>query len=125
MCLSYPIKTANIETDNFLDGVHNPKEEARSCQRFVVDSEPEGARHKVFIYAIENVKATTVDKKFDNFFINSSCGATLNLAVGLGSNKKTNREDAGLKIFYAHEKKNLPDRPKLEFIEDDLIRLQD
>ena len=61
---------------------HRLKEESRSCQRFLVDSELERARHRVFNYTIENVNAQIVDEIFDHIFNNSKCAAKVNLDFG-------------------------------------------
>ena len=49
---------------------HRLREELRSCQHFLVTSELERARHKVFNYAIQNLNAKVVDEKLVNFFNN-------------------------------------------------------
>ena len=73
---------------------HRLKEELPSCQHFLVDSELERARHKVFSYAIENLKAEVVDEKLDHFYNNLKRAAKVNLAFGfiLG-----NIEDGGFR----------------------------
>ena len=47
---------------------HSLREELRSCQHFLVESELERARHKKFNYAGENLNETIVNKKLDHFF---------------------------------------------------------
>ena len=42
---------------------HSLREELRSCQHFLVDSELERARHKVFNYAVETLNETIVNEK--------------------------------------------------------------
>ena len=49
------------------------REELCSRQHFLVDSEIERARHKVINYAMENLNAKIVDKKFDQLFKNLKC----------------------------------------------------
>ena len=61
---------------------HRLREELRSWQHFLVDSEPEKARHKVFNYARENLNAKIVDGKLDHFFNNLKWAAKVNLAFG-------------------------------------------
>ena len=67
-------RTRNVDVDveHILGDVedHRLREELRSCQHFLVDSERERGRHKLFNYAIENLKAKTVDEKVDHFYIN-------------------------------------------------------
>ena len=61
----FPIKTTNVGPADIIDHVNdmNLKEELPSCQLFLVDSELEVVRHKVFNYAIDNLNAKIVDKK--------------------------------------------------------------
>ena len=68
----FPIKTLNVELDDFIDKVDgtNLKEELRSCQRFLVDSQLKRVRHKVSNYALEKLKAAMVDEDLDHFFKN-------------------------------------------------------
>ena len=62
---------------------HSLRKELRSCQHFLVDSELESARHKVFIYAVETLNETIVNEKLDHFFNNLKCAAKVNLAFDL------------------------------------------
>ena len=75
---------------------HRLREELRSCQHFLVDSELERPRHKVFTYAIENLNAEIVDENLDHFFNNLKCAAKLNLDFGF---ILRNIEDGGFQIF--------------------------
>ena len=101
---------------------HSLREELRSCQHFLVDSEFERARHKVFNYAVETLNETIVNEKLDHFFNNLKCAAKVNLAFGF---ILKNIEDGGFRYFYAHENNTLPDRSKLECTHDDLAKLKD
>ena len=60
---------------------HNLREELRSCQHFLADSELERARHKVFNYAMEILNETIVNEKIDLFFNNLKCAAKFNLVL--------------------------------------------
>ena len=62
--------TREVDVEHIVGDVkdHKLREELRSCQHFLVDSELERARHKVFNYAQENLNAEICDKKFDNSF---------------------------------------------------------
>ena len=75
---------ANDYLDLFINEVDgtNLKEELRSCQRFLVDSELEKAGHKQFKYAIANLNVTEVNEKLDHFFNSSKCAVKVNLAFG-------------------------------------------
>ena len=76
--------TRNVDVELIVGDVEDPRlrEGLRSCQHFSLDSELERARHKVFIYAIENLNAEFVDEERDPFFINLKCAAKVNLAFG-------------------------------------------
>ena len=101
---------------------HRLREELRSCQNFVVDSELGRARHKVFNYAVETLNETIVNEKLDHFFNNSKRVAKVNLAFGF---ILKNIEDGGFRYFYAHENNTLLDRSKLVCTHDDLAKLID
>ena len=101
---------------------HSLREELRSCQQFLVDSELERARHKVFNYAVETLNETIVNEKLDQFFNNLKFAAKVNLAFGFFLK---NLEDGGFRYFYAHENNTLLDRSKLVCTHDDLAKLKD
>ena len=107
----FPIRTANVDLDNILNEVDdaNFKEELLSCQQFLVNSELERARHKVFNYAIKNLNAKIVDKKLDQFLSNLKCATKVNLAFAFILKKK---ENGGFRYFYAHENNTLLDWSK-------------
>ena len=98
------------------------REELRSCQHFLVDSELERARHKVFIYTVETLNGAIVNEKLDHFFNNLKHAAEVNLAFGF---ILENLEDGGLRYFYAHKKNTLLDRSKLVCTHDDFAKLKD
>ena len=101
---------------------HRLREELRSCQHFLVDSELERARHKVFNYAVETLNETIVNEKLDHFFNNLNCAAKVNLAFSFFLK---NIEDGGFRFFNAHENNTLLDRSKLVCTHDDLAKLKD
>ena len=102
--------------------VERLREQLRSCQPFLVDSELERARHKLFKYAVETLNETIVNKKLDNFFNNLKCEGNLNLAFGFIFK---NIEYVGFKYFYAHKNNTLLDTSKLVCTHDDLEKLKD
>ena len=87
-----------------------------------MDSELEGARHKVFNYAVETLNETIVNAKLDHFFNNLKCAAKVNLAFGF---ILKNIEDGGFRYFYVHGNNTLLDRSKLLCTRDDLAKLKD
>ena len=101
---------------------HRLREELRSCQQFLVDSELERAGHKVFNYAVKTLNETIVNKKLDHFFNNLKCAAKVSLDFGF---ILKNIEDGGFRYFYAHENNTLLDRSKPVCTHDDLAKLED
>ena len=81
---------------------HRLREELRSCQNFLVDSELEKAREKVFNYAVETLNKTIVTEKLDHFVKNLKCAAKVNMAFLF---ILKNIENGIFKYFYAHENK--------------------
>ena len=100
---------------------HRLREELRSGQHFLLNSELERARHKVFQYAVVTLNETIVNEKLDHFLKNLKCAAKLNLASNF---TWKNTEDGGIGSFYAHENITLLDRSKLVRTRDDLANLE-
>ena len=98
------------------------REEMHSCQHFLVDSELERARQKIFKYAVENLNKTIVNEKIDHFLNNLKCAAKVNPAFGVFLK---NIEDGGFRYFYEHENNTLLDRSKLVCTRDALPKLKD
>ena len=94
-------RTRDVDVEHIVGDVadHSLREELRSCQHFLVDSELERARHKVFNYAVEALNKTVVNEKLDHCFNNLKCAAKMNLAFGF---ILKNLEDGGFRYFYAH-----------------------
>ena len=74
--------TRDVDVEHIMGDVedHSLREELRSCQHFLVDSELERARHKVFNYAVETLNEAIVNEKLDHFFNNLKCAAEVNLS---------------------------------------------
>ena len=91
-------ETRNVDVEHIAGDVenHSFREELRSCQHFLVDSELERARHKVFNYVVETLNDTIVNEKLDHFFNNLKCAAKVNLAFGF---ILKNIEDGGFRYF--------------------------
>ena len=117
-------RTRDVNLERIVRDVENQRlrEELRSCQDFLVDSERESARHKVFNYAVETLNETIANEKRDHFFNKLKCAAKVNLAFGF---ILKNIEDGGFRYLYAHENKTLLDRSKLVCTHDDLAKLKD
>ena len=117
-------RTRDVDVEHIVEDVedHRLREVLRSCQHFLVDCELEWASYKVFNYAVEILNETIVNEKLDLFFNNFNCAAKMNLAFGL---ILKNKDDGGLRYFYAHENNTLLDRSKLVCTHDDLAKLKD
>ena len=89
---------------------------------FLVDSELEGARHRNFTYAVENLKETVVNEKFDHIFDKLNSAAKAKIAFGY---IMENIEDGGFIYFYAHENNNLLDRSKFVCNKEELTKPKD
>ena len=76
--------TRDVDPEHIVGDVedHRLREDLHSCQHFLVDSELERARHKVFNYAAETLNETIVNEKLDHFFDNLKCAAKVNLVLG-------------------------------------------
>ena len=63
------IGSGTREVEHIMGNVedHRLREELRSRQHFLVESELERARHKVFNYAVETLNETIVNEKLDHF----------------------------------------------------------
>ena len=116
--------TKNVDVHHIVGDVEDQRsrEDLRSCQHSLVDSELERARHKVFNYAVETLNETIVNEKLDQFVNNLKCAAKANLAFGF---ILKNMEDGGFRSFYAHKNDTLLDRSKLVCTHDDLAKLKD
>ena len=77
-------RASDVHVEHIVGDVedHRLREELRSCQHFLVDSELERARHKVINYTVETRNEIIVNEKLDLFFNNLKCAAKVNLAFG-------------------------------------------
>ena len=77
-------RTRVVDLEHIVGDVedHRLREELRSCQHFLVDSERERARHKVFNYAEETFNETIVNEKLDHFFNILKCASKSELGFG-------------------------------------------
>ena len=118
------LRTRDVDVEHIVGDVedHSLRKGLRSCQHFLVESEHERARHKVFNYAVETLNETVVNEKLDHFFDNWKCAAKAYLVFGF---ILKNKEDGGFRYFYAHENNTLLDRSKLVCTRDDLANLKD
>ena len=77
------MKSAEFDVHNFLeDNDADLKEELQACQHFLVDSELEKGRHRVFNFAMSTFDNSLINKKLDLVFSGLKCAAKVNLAFG-------------------------------------------
>ena len=74
--------TKDVDVEHIVVDVGDQRlrEELRSYRHFLVNSELERARNKVFMYAVETFNEAIVNEKLDHFFNNLKCAAKVNLA---------------------------------------------
>ena len=58
------------------------EEELQSCRHFLVDSEIQKGRHRVFNFVVNNLTAQVIEEKQNRVLDNLKCAAKLNLALG-------------------------------------------
>ena len=80
---------------------HTLRRKLRYFQHFLVDSQLESARHRVFNYALETLNKTIVNEQLDHLFNNLKCAEKVNLALGF---ILKNLEDAGFRFFLCTRK---------------------
>ena len=76
------------------------KEELSACQHFLVDTEMENGRHKVFNFQMSKFDTKIINKKFEEVFNKLDSAAKINIALGL---VLRNIETGEYQYFYAHE----------------------
>ena len=77
------MKLAEFDVSNLLeDDDADLKEELQACQHFLVDSELEKGRHRVFNFAMSTFDNSLINKKLDLVFKGLECAAKVNLAFG-------------------------------------------
>ena len=115
--------TRDVTVDHIVGDVEDQslREELRSCQHFLVDSEVERARHKVFNYAVETLNETIVNEKLDHFLNNLKHAAKVNLVFGFILKII---EDGWFRCSNAHDKNTLLDQSKPVCTHDDLANLK-
>ena len=79
----HTFKTSN-KSAPLLDGIDDDslEEELRACQHFLVDSQLEKGRQRVFNFALDSFSAEKIKSKLDYVFRHLKCAAKINLAFG-------------------------------------------
>ena len=118
----HTIKTSD-DSSPLLEGIDDDslKEELRACQHFLVDSQLEKGRQRVFNFALNSFSAEKINSKLDYVFQQLKCAAKINLAFGFVFK---NIEDASCRYFYSHENNTLLEKSKLLSTGDDLEHIK-
>ena len=117
------MKSAEFDVSNLLeDEDADLKEELQACQHFLVDSELEKGRHRVFNFAMSTFDNTLINTKLDLVFNGLKWAAKVNLAFGF---VLKNVEDGSCRYFYAHENNTLMERSNFACTPDDIINLKE
>ena len=116
------LKSAEFDLRNFVeDDNAELKEGIQACQLFLVDSELEKGRHRVFNFAMSTFGNSLINKKLDLAFKGLKCAAKVTLASGFFLKKV---EDGSCRYFHAHGNNTLMERSKLVCTPDDIIKLK-
>ena len=94
------------------------KEEHNACQHFLVDTEMENERHKVFNFQMSQLDTKTINEKFEKILNKLDSAAKINIAL-------QNIETGEYQYFYAHENNTLFERSHLLCTKADLITIQE
>ena len=117
------MKSPEFDVNNLLeDDDADLKEELQACQHFLVDSELDKGRHRVFNFAMPTFDHSLISKKLELVFKGLKCGAKVNLGFGF---VLKNVEDGSSRYFYAHENNTVLERSKLVCTPDDITNLKE
>ena len=75
------------------------REELKSCEHFLTDTEMQIGRQRVFNFAMSSFDIRLLNDKLDYIFKELKCAAKVNFAIGLFLK---NIEDGMCRYFYAH-----------------------
>ena len=98
------------------------KKELQACQHFLVDSELEKGRHRVFNFAMSTFDNSLIKQTLDLVFKGLECAAKVNLAFVF---VLKNIEDGSCRYFYADENNTLMERSKLVCTPDNITNLKE
>ena len=97
------------------------KEELCTCQHFLVDTEMENGRQKVFNFQISKLDTKIINEKLEEVFNKLDSAAKINIALGF---VLRNNGTGEYQFFYAHENKTLFEKSHLLCTKADLIIIQ-
>ena len=97
------------------------KEELSACQHFLVDTEMESGRHKVFNFQMSKLDTKIINEKLEEVFNKLDSAAKIIIALGF---VLRNVESGEYRYYYAHEKNTLFEKLHLLRTKADLITIQ-
>ena len=116
------MKSAEFDVSNLLeDDDADLKEELQACQLFLVDSELEKGKHRIFNSAMSTLDNSLIKHIVDLVFKRIECAAKVNLAFGF---VLKNFEDGSSRYFYAHQNNTLMESSKLVCTPDDITNVK-
>ena len=98
------------------------KEKLQAYQQFLVDSESEKGRHRLFNFAMSTFDNCLFQKELDLAFKGLKCAAKVNLAFGF---VLKNVKDGSCRYSYAPENNTVMERSKLVCTLDDIANLKE
>ena len=115
------MKSAEFDVNNLLENKDAKlKEQLQACQPFLVDSEFEKGRYRVFNFAMSTFDNSLINQKLDVVIKGFKCAAKVNLASGFVLKNVT---DGWCRFFYAHENNAVMEMSNLVCTPDDNTNL--
>ena len=117
------MKSTEFDVNNLPeDDDANLKEEIQACQYFLVDSELEKWKYRVFSFTMSTFENSLINQKLDLVFKRHKSAAKVNFAFGF---VVENSEDGSCRCFYAHKNNTVMERLKLVCTPDDITNLKE
>ena len=97
------------------------KEELETCERFLVDSEIEKRRQRVYNFAMDSLDPKSLLAKLNVVFGSLKCADNLNVAFGF---LVKNVKDGSCRYYDAHENGTVLERSQLVAATEDLTKVK-
>ena len=97
------------------------KEELTACQHYLVDTEMENGRHKVFNFQMSKLDTKIINEKLEEVFNKLDSAAKINIALGF---VLRNVETGENRYYFAHENNTLFEKLHLLCTKADFITIQ-
>ena len=97
------------------------KEQLSACQHFLVDTEMENGRHRVFNFQMLKLDTKIINEKLEEVFNKLDSAAKINIALGFVLRDVETRE---YRYYYAHENNTLFEKLHLLCTKADLVTIQ-